>query len=91
MILLVVQIILYPTMTSRPMNIPTRLTDPTSIFIPSVPDDDPSGWDWRPYQMFKDEKSDIAVRVDSIDLVRLGRRHPVATTLQLVVVHWIPA
>ena len=29
--------------------------------------------------MFKDEKSDIAVRVDSIDLVRLGRRHPVAT------------
>jgi hypothetical protein len=59
--------------------LPNSATDRSPFFVPSVVDGDPSGWDWRPYQMFKDEKSDIAVRVDSIDLIRFGRPHPAAT------------
>jgi len=53
----------------------TSKNDPNPFFVPSVPDGDLTGWDWRPYQMFRDEKRDIAVRVDSIE----GYPSPTAT------------
>ena len=49
--------------------------DPNPFFVPSVLEDDPSGWDWRPYQVFRDEKRNIAVRVGSINV---DKPHPTA-------------
>ena len=43
-------------------------TDPTPFFEPSFLDDDPIGWDWRPFQIFRDKHRNLAIRIDSIDV-----------------------